>query len=98
MNDLIWTPADIWHTKMYEVTMLNALNTFLPIPSENISIRTPCPYHFNRKTATQILEDLNDTVDIKTVMESPGVSAVFSPSMLTRMGHILGVWLRTFHW
>jgi hypothetical protein len=69
--------------------MLDALNSFRPPPVKNFSIRTPRLYQF--------LEDLTDTIDVKTVLESPEVSNVLSGSISTAMGHAVGAWLWSFH-
>jgi hypothetical protein len=77
--------------------MLNALHAFKPVPVENFAIRTPRLYHFDRETNAQILENLTDTIDLKTVLEYPDVSTILPASIATTMGHVLGVWLRSFH-
>jgi hypothetical protein len=77
--------------------MLNALDTFRPPLVENFSIRTPRLYHFDRETDTQVLEDLTDTIDVKTVLQSPERSTVLPPSISTALGHAMGAWLRSFH-
>jgi hypothetical protein len=77
--------------------MLNALDSFPSTTIGNLSLRTPHLYLFDRKTNTQILEDLSDTIDVKTVLESPIASSVLSHSISPTMGRALGVWLRSFH-
>lgn len=66
---------------MFEVIMLNALDSFPPTTVYSISLRTPHVYQFDHKTNTQILEDLSDTIDIKTVLESPTASSVLPRSI-----------------
>jgi hypothetical protein len=77
--------------------MLNALTAFRPVLMENISVKTPYLYYFDRETATQVLYDLIDTVDIRTMLESFGGSELLRPSISTNLGHVLGAWLRSFH-
>ena len=77
--------------------MLNALDSFPPTIINNFSLRTPHLYKFDRKANTQILEDLSNTTDVKTILESPIVSTVLPRSISTAMGHALGAWLRSFH-
>jgi hypothetical protein len=47
--------------------MLNTLTYFRPPPVNNVSVRTPRLYQFDRKTDTHVLEDLAGTIDVKTV-------------------------------
>lgn len=77
--------------------MLKILDTFPLTTVHNISLRTPHLYQFERKTNIQILEDLSDTIDIKTVLESSTALSVLSRSTSTSIGYALGAWLRSFH-
>jgi hypothetical protein len=77
--------------------MLNTLTSFRPPPVDNVSVRTPRLYQFDRKTDTHVLEDLADTIDVKTVLELPEVSTVLPPSVSNAVGHAIGAWLRSFH-
>lgn len=77
--------------------MLNVLDTFSSITVDNLSVRTPHLYQFDRKTNTQILEDLSDTIDIKTVLVSLTDLSVLPRSISTSIGYALGAWLRSFH-
>lgn len=78
--------------------MLNTLmDTFPSITANNFSLRAPRLYQFDRKANTQILEDLSDTIDIKTVLESPTAYSVLPQSISTSIGSALGTWLRSFH-
>ena len=58
-------------SSLVEYVMLDALDAFKTPLVESFSIRTPRLYLFDRKTDTQVLEDLADTIDVKTVLESP---------------------------
>jgi hypothetical protein len=77
--------------------MLKALNSFRPPPLENFLVRTPRLHYFDPKTATQVLEDLVGTIDLKTVLESPEVSVLLPPLIAVTVGRVLGSWLRSFH-
>lgn len=77
--------------------MLNVLDTFPSIAAYNFSLRAPRLYQFDHKTNTQILEDLSDTIDIKTVLVSPTAWSVLPRSISTSIGSALGTWLRSFH-
>lgn len=77
--------------------MLDALSKVRPVQVDTISVRTPRLYHFDQNTSTQIMEDLTDTIDLKTVLELPEVSEVLPSSRSMAIGHALGAWLRWFH-
>jgi hypothetical protein len=77
--------------------MLDALNSFRPYLAQNFAIRSPLLYHFDRETCIQVLEDLVDTIDLKTVLESPKVLTLLPVSISNAMGYALGAWLRSFH-
>lgn len=79
------------------MTMLNVLDTFPSITASNFSLRAPRLYQFDHTTNTQILEDLSDTIDIKTVLESPTAWSVLPRSISTSIGSALGTWLQSFH-
>jgi hypothetical protein len=81
----------------YETAMLAALRAFSTSAVSTNLVKTPQLYHFDRTTGTQVLEDLTDTSDLKTVLESPHVTAVLPPSIAETMGRALGAWLQGFH-
>jgi hypothetical protein len=81
----------------YETAMLAALQAFRISALSNTLVKTPQLYHFDPTTGTQVLEDLTDTSDLKTVLESPHVTAVLPPSIAETMGCALGAWLQGFH-
>jgi hypothetical protein len=66
-------------------------------PLENFSVRTPHLYFFDPQHATQVLEDLLNTIDLKTVLESPEVSALLPIPVAIVIGRVLGAWLQSFH-
>ncbi|KAH8688787.1 kinase-like domain-containing protein [Talaromyces proteolyticus] len=82
---------------LFEETMLNALDGLPNTTTENITIQTPHLYEFDRKQNTQILEDLSDTIDLKTVLVSAEAGVVLPQSISTAIGCAVGVWLRAFH-
>jgi hypothetical protein len=81
----------------YETAMLAALQAFRTSAVSKTLVKTPLLYHFDRTTGTQVLEDLTGTSDLKTVLESPHVTAVLPPSVAETMGCALGAWLQGFH-
>ncbi|OKL63122.1 hypothetical protein UA08_01252 [Talaromyces atroroseus] len=81
----------------FEETMLNALDSLPNTTTGKISVRTPHLYHFDQKQNTQILEDLADTIDLKTVLVSPEAGIVLPQSTSTAIGRAVGAWLRAFH-
>lgn len=81
----------------YENAILRALDGgLLSYSQENITIKTPQVFHFDRETNTQIMEDLPNSLDLKHYLLSelaPDVSA----SSARSLGCSLGSWLRSFH-
>jgi hypothetical protein len=83
--------------QLAEESMLNALNDFrVPETENNISVKSPHLFHFNRKTNTQIMEDLPNALDLKTFLQSPAASEL-SQSSATAIGRSIGQWLASFH-
>ncbi|KAL4942030.1 hypothetical protein BDV06DRAFT_193141 [Aspergillus oleicola] len=62
-----------------------------------VTVKTPKLYHFIPQSYTQIMEDLPDSIDLKTFMRSPGVSESISRDWATSIGQTLGTWLKSFH-
>jgi hypothetical protein len=77
--------------------MLKALDTFPSTTVDNLCLRTPYMYLFNRKTNTQVLEDLSGAINMTIVLESPIALTVLPQSISTAIGRALGAWLRSFH-
>ncbi|KAL4955564.1 kinase-like domain-containing protein [Aspergillus filifer] len=83
--------------------MHSVTTTHSSIPTESgrgkyqITAKTPKIYHFNRATYTQIMEDLPDSLDLKSFILSPGVAELISQGWATSLGETLGTWLRSFH-
>jgi hypothetical protein len=59
-------------------------------------VKPPRLYHFDRKTNTQVLEDLPNSIDLKHYLLSE-VSNNVSESSAKSLGRALGGWLRSFH-
>jgi hypothetical protein len=77
-----------------EEAMLNALNSF---PHTASVVKVPHLYLFDRKTHTQVIEDIPGVVDLKTVLVAPNANRVLSKSLAISIGHVLGSWLRAYH-
>lgn len=77
--------------------MLDAVAAFTPPETKDITIKTPRLYLFNRRTNTQVIEDLIDTDDLKSVFFLPNVADRLTPSNAATIGQHLGSWLRSFH-
>ncbi|KAL4960165.1 uncharacterized protein BDV14DRAFT_183230 [Aspergillus stella-maris] len=62
-----------------------------------ITAKTPKIYHFNRSSHTQIMEDLPDSLDLKSFMLLRGVAESISRDWASSLGETLGTWLKSFH-
>ncbi|KAL4793204.1 kinase-like domain-containing protein [Aspergillus venezuelensis] len=62
-----------------------------------ITAKTPKIYYFNRSSYTQIMEDLPDSLDLKSFILSPGVANTISQDWASSLGETLGTWLKSFH-
>ncbi|KAJ5663563.1 hypothetical protein N7507_004294 [Penicillium longicatenatum] len=80
----------------YEEAILQALDG-LPLHSqESITVKTPRIFHFNKETNTQIMEDLPNSLDLKSFLLSDLAKAVPESAGLA-LGRSVGTWLRAFH-
>ncbi|KAJ5666059.1 uncharacterized protein N7477_008507 [Penicillium maclennaniae] len=80
----------------FEQAILQALNG-LPFHSQgNITVKTPRVFDFIQETNTQIMEDLPNSLDLKTFLLSNLCQNV-SASLGRLLGRSLGHWLRSFH-
>jgi hypothetical protein len=77
--------------------MLNALEDFPPSATDRVSIRTPHLYLFISEFNTQVIGDVPDTIDLKSILVSPIANSVLNQSLATSIGYALGSWLRSFH-
>ncbi|KAI5860079.1 kinase-like domain-containing protein [Durotheca rogersii] len=76
-----------------EGSILNLLNN---LPDGSL-VRTPHLYLFDQSTSTQVLQDIPDAVDLKTILVSPTANVPLSQPLATSIGYALGSWLRSFH-
>ncbi|KAM7218337.1 Protein kinase-like domain containing protein [Rhypophila decipiens] len=86
----------------FEESMLDAVAAFHPhINGDDVIIKTPRLYLFDRQTNTQVIEDLVDTADLKSVFfQDPDARSLrfgLGPSAALAIGRHLGSWLRSFH-
>lgn len=79
--------------------MLHALVNFMykDKTANTVVVKAPRLYLFDRETNTQLLEDLNDTTDLKTIFLSSELTHTYPGGNSASMGRILGSWLRAFH-
>lgn len=80
----------------FEEAILRSLDSLLPYFQAGITVRTPQLLHFDAKEDIQIVEDLPNSVDLKTFLLS-SVSNGISKSSARALGRALGSWLRSFH-
>lgn len=62
-----------------------------------VIIKSPKLLHFSRSTYTQVMEDLPDSVDLKTFLLSSDISERVSKEWVLFIGRTIGSWLRSFH-
>ncbi|KAL2820801.1 kinase-like domain-containing protein [Aspergillus cavernicola] len=62
-----------------------------------ITVKTPKLFHFDSSTNTQVMENLQDAVDLKTFLLSPSVAQNISKEWTLSIGRTIGIWLRSFH-
>jgi len=77
--------------------MLDAVAAFDPPKTKDLIIKTPRLYLFSRQTNTQVIEDLLNTDDLKSVLFLPNVADRLTPSNAATIGQHLGSWLQSFH-
>jgi 5-methylthioribose kinase len=81
----------------FEKAILQALDGgLLSCSQENITIKTPRVFHFDRETNIQIMEDLPNSLDLKHFLLSELAQDLSEPSARS-LGCSLGSWLRSFH-
>ncbi|KAL4763513.1 kinase-like domain-containing protein [Aspergillus foveolatus] len=62
-----------------------------------VTVKSPKLLHFSRSTYTQVMEDLPDSVDLKTFLLSFDVSERVSREWVLSISRTIGSWLRLFH-
>ncbi|KAK1763380.1 kinase-like domain-containing protein [Phialemonium atrogriseum] len=78
----------------FEEYMLNSLQNS---SSTSTSVKTPRPFLFDRETNAQVLEDVPDSVDLKSILVSPEANHLLIRPLATCIGRDMGTWLRSFH-
>ena len=93
-------------TQLIEESILKSLNDF---PSTlyqrelgegrpyEVTVKTPHLFTFNRETNTAVVEDLPDSLDLKSFLISTSASTNVSQECAFSIGRALGAWLRSFH-
>ncbi|KAE8134036.1 kinase-like domain-containing protein [Aspergillus pseudotamarii] len=89
---------------LIEKSILTSLNNF---PSSKITndedtasqftAKTPLIYSFNPLTHTQVMEDLPDSVDLKSFFVSTSSARTVPREWAVSLGRALGHWLSSFH-
>jgi len=74
--------------------MLNASGAFSYTFTK---VKVPHFYLFNKETNTQILEDVRNVFDMKTILISPTANNLLSYSLAGSIGRNLGSWFRSYH-
>ncbi|KAL4907442.1 hypothetical protein BDW74DRAFT_124355 [Aspergillus multicolor] len=91
---------------LIEESALRALNAMHGVTTTNqdesngkyqITVKPPKLFHFHPETYTQVMEDLPDSVDLKTFFLSSSFSQGISKEWALSIGRTLGTWLRSFH-
>ncbi|KAJ5136831.1 hypothetical protein N7448_005385, partial [Penicillium atrosanguineum] len=80
----------------FEEAILQALDGLPDHSQENITVKTPRVFHFDRENNIQIMEDLPNSLDLKNFLLS-NLSHGVSESSGRSLGRSLGTWLRSFH-
>lgn len=73
------------------------LNSLQNLSSSSTSVKTPRLYMFDGETNIQVLEDVIDSVDLKSILVSPEANHLLTRPLATSIGHDVGTWLRSFH-
>lgn len=75
---------------------MQALDNLPPHSTDDVTVKTPRLLYSDRTTHTLVLEDLPNSLDLKTFLLSGG-SGSFSESSALSIGRALGSWLRLLH-
>ncbi|PYI04232.1 hypothetical protein BO78DRAFT_174603 [Aspergillus sclerotiicarbonarius CBS 121057] len=65
--------------------------------THDVVVKTPYLFTFNRETNTAVVEDLPDSLDLKSFLISTSASTSVSHEWAFSIGRALGAWLRSFH-
>ncbi|KAJ6109936.1 hypothetical protein N7486_002171 [Penicillium sp. IBT 16267x] len=81
----------------FEEAILQAMDGLSSHSQESeMTVKTPRVFHFNKETNTQIMEDLPNSLDLKSFLLSE-LSKGVSESAGHALGRSVGTWLRVFH-
>lgn len=80
--------------------MLGSL-TYVSFPSSSfigeVPVRTPRLYSNDHSTHTLIIEDIQDIVDLRTILDSPVRNKGLTLTIAQSIGRSLGQWIGAFH-
>ncbi|PWY79817.1 phosphotransferase enzyme family protein [Aspergillus eucalypticola CBS 122712] len=65
--------------------------------TQEVTVKTPRLFSFNRQTNTAVIEDLPDSLDLKSFLISTAASNNVTQEWASSIGRALGNWLRSFH-
>ncbi|RAL04967.1 uncharacterized protein BO80DRAFT_490598 [Aspergillus ibericus CBS 121593] len=91
---------------LIEESILKSLNDFSSTVDRSergegntreVIVKTPHLFTFNRETNTAVVEDLPDSLDLKSFLISTSASSDVSQEWAFSIGRVLGTWLRSFH-
>ncbi|KAF9887649.1 hypothetical protein FE257_009742 [Aspergillus nanangensis] len=84
---------------LIEESILKSLNDFpvsiIDTKQGQVTVKTPRLYSFDPTTNTQVMEELPDSLDLKSFFTTPGLA--HSREWPVSIGLALGNWLRSFH-
>ncbi|OJI82397.1 hypothetical protein ASPTUDRAFT_192642 [Aspergillus tubingensis CBS 134.48] len=91
---------------LFEESILKALDGFSSIldttkksepHAKEVMVKTPRLFSFNRETNTAVIEDLPDSLDLKSYLISTAASNNVTQEWAFSIGRALGKWLQSFH-
>ncbi|GLA56593.1 hypothetical protein AtubIFM54640_000249 [Aspergillus tubingensis] len=91
---------------LFEESILKALDGFSSIldttknsepHAKEVMVKTPRLFSFNRETNTAVIEDLPDSLDLKSFLISSATSNNVTQEWASSIGRSLGAWLQSFH-
>lgn len=99
VSTILWNIMDFGHilisSQDHETAILRALDSLPPYSKDDIMVKTPRLFYFDQESHTQVLEDLPNSLDLKTFLISESNS--LSKSSGLSIGRALGSWLRSLH-
>ncbi|GKZ22755.1 hypothetical protein AbraCBS73388_008925 [Aspergillus brasiliensis] len=91
---------------LFEESILKTLDGFSSVLDRNkqtethaqeVTVKTPRLFSFNRETNTAVMEDLPDSQDLKSFLISTAASNNVTQKWASSIGRALGNWLQSFH-